>query len=174
MCWSCKSQKSVLFEGIPKGMEASFCYFSYIIQESNEKQEASYVLEVIPPKYSDVEKHINIDDLEQFKVDTDTYRAEIRKAHVNYMFNDSKQDLAYYARRKNPIGFTLCLSDLSPEHIHFRKSDFVGNQFTYTYREVVESSKVIKHYVKTKPKVLKDNQRYFPSGTWSELKHATY
>jgi len=173
LCFSCKSQEIVLLEAnLESDEEPRRCYYSYINDGDDKENEDSFVLEIIPPKFREVKKHVSPDELEQYKTDSDYYKFETLKVYVKYVFKDA--DLAYFTKSENPIGYTLCLSVQSSGHTFLKKSDLASVDYIVVYSEMIEPSKIIKYSVKIRPKKLKENQRYFPAGKWSELKPAIY
>ncbi len=172
LCFSCKSQKSVLFEArLDGGQEPGGCYFSYIDDRSGEK-EGPFILEITPPKFQEVRKRFSMDELKNHKTDSSYYQFEIKNAHVKYVFHD--KDISDFTTVKKPVGYIFCLAVRDSQFRTLTINELIDRDYIVVYYEMIEPSRIIRHEARSNPIKLKGNQLYFPAGKWSDLKPVVY
>jgi len=169
----CKTQKTIVIDASNnKELEAGKCYFSLLDNNEgdNIKKENSFTLELIEPKYKSVERTFSEEELKEYLSEGGKYRFTMRELHSKFVFKDGQ--LSDLTTIKNPIGFCYCLVEVPTEYRILTKQELSALNNTVTFKEIVSSSKIIKKEVKAKPKTLAENQLFFESGSWSDLKEA--
>ena len=152
-------------------LEPGKCYFS--ISEDNKnaegKPESSFILEIEPNTYEEVDVHYTLADL-NFPENVEEVSLITCKHHTKFIFNNKIfKDITSV---KNPIGFVYCLVEVPANYKTIYKKDIKPEGVTIKVKRIITHSKITKKRVRKKPKALTSNQLYFESSYWTPLKVA--
>lgn len=167
---SCKTQQPVILKADPnKGLEPGSCYFS-IRQNEGAKKERPFVLEIVPPKYEEVEVEYLETELEKYSIGNGEYQIQKREPHFKFIMKE--EDLSEFTTIKKTNGYMYCMVEVPSEFYTLSKEKLKTRGYKLSKTKMIDQSKIIKRYVKKKPKKLKENQYYFESGYWTKPKRA--
>lgn len=152
-----------------KNLEPGKCYFTELKEEkASEKQllERSFIMEVIPPKYEDIELILSLHDFRSKLEDGRTnMRICISPAHVKLIRKEFS--IHGFNTKDNPNSFAYCSIEIPAQYKTISEKNFDKDSITIIKRKLTEESKIIKTYVNAKPVDLTVNQYYFQGGYWN-------
>jgi hypothetical protein len=168
---NCKIQEPIIIKAdANNGLQPGGCYFS-IMKNDGTKKESPFILEIVPPEYELTEKFYSDTDLEQYSIGKGKYQFKVRD--IDYKFFMNKQDdLSKFTTVANPVGYMYCMVESPIEYITLTKEQFHKRDNKIPLMKTVRQSKVIKSYVRKKPKSLKENQYFFDESYWTKEKRA--
>lgn len=166
---SCKTSNTIAVEAqLNQGLEVGKCYFSIMQNNDESQKEKAFVLELVSPKYKDVEIFYSNENLKNFAIGNNKFRLPIKEAHSMFIINN--ESLSNFTQVKNPVGFLYCLAEVPSEYKIFSKQDLTKMGNKVIQQKVKTNSKIIRKQVSARPEKLLENQYYFEKGNWSELK----
>lgn len=167
--FGCRTQQPVIIEANPdNGLEPGACYFS-ILQNEGDEKENPFVLELIPPKYEDVEIKFSKTKVEKYSFKNGKHQFQAVPPHLKFIIR--KTDISQYTTTNDTIGYIFCMIEAPPIFVTFSDSELLSKNNKVNSMKL-QPSKIIKRYVKKKPKKLKENQFYFEGGYWTKPKRA--
>lgn len=167
---SCKTQQPVIIEVDPNnGLEPGSCYFS-IFQNEGANKESPFVLEIVPPKYEEVEVDYSETELEKYSIGNGEYQFQKREPHFKFIMK--QEDLSKFTTVKDPVGYMYCIVEVPSEFFTLSKEKLKTRGYKLSKTKIINQSRIIKRFVKKKPKKLNENQYYFKSGFWTKPKKA--
>ncbi len=174
--FSCKASNMIARdEMIGESYEPGSCYLSLRVESDidivdasrmriQKRKEKQFVLKVIPPKYEEVKVKYSCKELKA-KINSKGYLMhETLKAHTKFVIRET--DLSKFTILKNPYGYAFCLVEVPSQRMAIYKDQLKGDTLIIVEKRLKSESKIIKTYVKRKPKKLKENEFYFRKGSW--------
>ncbi len=172
------AQKVEIVEADSTLLNPGNCYFS-AAEGVNETIENThlfkrFVLEVASPKIQVIENTYSVKNLKKYRSKDGTYFYKIMIFEPHLRFHVRNADLSMYTRKEDPVGYMVCLVNVSANYKIVEESEIKTNSITVEESKIIEHSKLIKRFVFNKPKVLDDDQIYFEGKNWSNLRDAIH
>jgi len=165
---SCNTQEVLVSEFKLKDeimLEPGKCYINIMGDDIEQiEKEKAFIMKLVSPKYELVKKVYLVSELElQFK-EKDKYPIRIEPASIEIEIRNEEVEEHY----PNEVGYLFCLIEKPPKYLYFDRNELKSDQIEVTERVLKSGPKIIKEYVKKKPKRLKENEFYFEEGKWLE------
>jgi len=165
----CKSSSKIVAEAkVNNDLEPGKCYFT-ILEESKTGTEKSFIIEIKPTKYQEVDVYYSNEELEKYKIENDKYYLPFRPRHLKFVFHNEM--IPEYTRIDNPVGYMFCLIEVPATSSGVvTKQELIEKGNKVKQIKILEHSKLLKKYSNRKPRNLNENQYFFERGDWTELK----
>ena len=90
---------------------------------------------------------------------------ETSKAHTKFVIKET--DFSEFTIIKKPYGFTYCLIEIPSQWKAIYEDQLKGDTILIIEKRLISESKIVKSYVKKRPKNLNQNEFYFQGGNWT-------
>ncbi|HHH50614.1 MAG TPA: hypothetical protein ENK52_06515, partial [Saprospiraceae bacterium] len=155
----CKMQQVVIIEEDHfEGLYPGSCFYSKLKDEGINK-EGSFIMEVVPPKFKKTKIEFTNEQLKKYDGGSGKYTIPLVKHHVKLFIKEqvyikNNQDFTDLPLVVDPNGYLLCLVEVPSNFKTFSKQELLLNNNTVIGKKLIQKSKIIKKYVKKKPKRL--------------------
>lgn len=169
--FGCRSKEIVVVEGIPTRSLEPGKYYSSIKYRKDERfqyEKMPFILESIPP---DFEKKIVVLDQEFLKKQClDGFPCRIGIKPPSFALKFRNEDLSDFVSHPDAEGFLLYFLEVPAKFRTFSEKELKKSGYRIEKMILKNPSKIVKRYVKKKPKELKENQCFFEAGYYSPLR----
>jgi len=155
-------------------VEPGKCYFTIHVEDDSFEPPNPYpfILEFVPAKFEDIEVTYTWEELEQYKTHRGEYKIPRQPHYRQYV--PGKADLRRTGVSANTHAYQFCYREELPKYWTASKEKLLANNLTMPMRRAVSDGRLVKKYVKTKPKQLAYNQVYCKGGHWTEMREVLY
>lgn len=155
-------------------VEPGKCYFATHVEDDSFEPVNPYpfILEFIPPKFEEIEVTYTWEELEKYK----TYKGEYKIPQESYcmQYVQANADLRRTGVSANTHAYQFCYREKPPKYWTVSKEKLLANNLTMPMKRAVSDGRLVKRYVRKKPKRLAYNQFYCKGGHWTEIRQILY
>lgn len=159
----CKVQEIVIVEAQVTKLEPGKCYFS-AIKKNGQKKEKAFILELIPAEYEDVIIEVTDEEIQKYQ---NTFRLETRPPSTRCVIKNISESSRTNAANIN--GYIFCIVENPGLYRNYTREDLAKAGNKIAGQRIKSNSKIIKRYVKKRPKKLLPNQYFYKSDYWTKL-----
>jgi len=171
--FGCKSKQIVYIDSYPIGtLQPGKCYASMMKKDGenfpNYKNEKPFVLEVLPNEFEKIAVKLSDTIVEKHNSYSTNYTIE--KKPSSLLFSMQNERLYTVTSVSNPKGLLVCYLETPASFQTFSKDEINDPEKIVYLSKIKRHTRIVKKYVKKRPKILKENQYYFEAGAYSELR----
>jgi len=134
------------------------------------KVEKPFVLELLPIIYEQKDIYVGGKQFINSNSEDTIFTLPVMVNHFKMVFNNER--LSEFTYTLDSEGFFFCCVEVPASFKRFTKSELEKSGYFISQKVVKCSSQIKKRYVRKRPKKLKDNQYFFESGAYTELRLA--
>ena len=128
-------------------------------------KESAFILEIEEPVFRKVKRRFTKTELEQ----KTPIRIAIRPAHRILVFRNENLE-ATKNHYKAEDGYIFYVMEYPKKHKIFTTAEITEEGYEIEVEELIKEAQIIKKEVRSKPKKLSPNQKYFEAAYWRELR----
>ncbi len=158
---------------------ANYCYFNKppdSLLNKNSLYDQPIVLQLIDPEFQLSYRTVNPDEVLEFEGDNDKYFFKIKDSHDEFDFNIVSNPSLFKTAYPNDVylkdstqahskkdNLLFCMKKRPDEYEKFSKKELIALNYKIPFYEIKSNAKILKRYVRKKPKHLRANEIFFSS-----------